>query len=352
MPIRRRGSSPLPPTVKRPGTARPRLRHVIWWGSCWLAAGTAAFSLACTTPIPAGTETRRVTSPTPVDLAATIAAQSTTIAELQRTPTPDPRIPGVAATVRAQSTRVATLSTQVAKPSPLAELVLLNRRAAEHGLRATALLEMRDEDGAPYALGSGVVVDPDGLILTNWHVVRRAPEILASLDGGPATVARVVQADSDLDLAILQCDYAGVPAAQLGSSKSLDPGDTVLAVGFGLGEEIGTEAPTVTTGVVSALRSFPIGANLREQRVIQTTAPVNEGNSGGPLLNLQGEVVGIITKGGNPAQVQSVNFAIPIEDAEPLIAKARAEFRLTKELSRTSATVVATPVPTVQPVNP
>lgn len=352
MPVRRSGSRLLPPTMKRRGTARPRLRHFIWWSCWWLAGAAAAFSLACTTPIPAGTETRRVATPTPVDLAATIAAQATSIAGLQYTPTPDPRLPGLAATVQAQSTRVAVLSTQVAKPSPLAELVLLNRRAAEQGLRATALLEMRDEAGSPYALGSGVVVDANGLILTNWHVVRRAPEILVSVDGGPAKAARVVQADSDLDLAVLHCGYSGVPAAQLGSSKSLDLGDTVLAVGFGLGEEIGTEAPTVTTGVVSAWRSFPIGANLREQRVIQTTAPVNEGNSGGPLLNLQGEVVGIITKGGNPAQVQSVNFAIPIDDAEPLIAKARAEYRLAKELSRSSATVVATPLPTVRPVDP
>ena len=271
----------------------------------------------------------QVAQPTPAApsndpaLVATIAAQATAIAELRQTPTPAPEMSHLVATVNAQATQIAGLAARSADPSLANDVVLLNRRVASRGKAATALIEIRDSGGIIYGFGSGIVLSADGLILTNWHVAREAPQISVTVPGQPRAPARLVTSDPNLDLAILKVDLDGLTPAQLGSSAELDPGDPVLAIGYGLGEEIGTDSPTVTVGVVSAFRSFPIGPDQMERRVIQMTAAVNEGNSGGPLLNYRGEIVGVVTKGGNPAKVQSVNFAVPVEDAEALIQAAR-----------------------------
>lgn len=262
-----------------------------------------------------------------VALVATIEAQATAIAELRQTPTPAPEIPALAATVAAQSTQIAALAARSAAPGLIGDVALINRQAAIRGQAATALIELRDSGGVAYGLGSGIVVGEDGLILTNWHVARQAPYLAVALPGQPRAPGRLINSNPDLDLAIVKVDRDGLTPAQLGSTADLNPGDPVVAIGYGLGEEVGTETPTVTAGVISAFRQFPIGANQLERRVIQTTAAVNEGNSGGPLLNAHGDVIGIITKGGNPAKVQSVNFAVAIEDALPLIQAARGSAR-------------------------
>ncbi|HEX2171683.1 MAG TPA: trypsin-like peptidase domain-containing protein [Dehalococcoidia bacterium] len=262
-------------------------------------------------------------SPPSASLVATIEAQSTAIADLRQTPTPAPQIPRLAATVNAQATQIAALAARSAGPSPVAEVVLINRQAASRGQVATALIELRDSGGVTYGLGSGIVLSEDGLILTNWHVARQAPHLAVSLPRQPRSPARIVNSNPDLDLAIIKVDLEGLTPAQLGSTADLNPGDPVVAIGYGLGEEVGTETSTVTAGVISAFRHFPIGVNRIERRVIQTTAAVNEGNSGGPLLDYRGDVIGIVTKGGDPAKVQSVNFAVTIEDALPLIQAAR-----------------------------
>jgi len=160
------------------------------------------------------------------------------------------------------------------------------------------------------SLGSGVIVDPKGYIITNNHVVEKADKIRVNLMGDPETVtytATVVGTDPETDLAVIKIDAKKpLPAARLGNSESMNVGDWVLAIGspFGLNE-------TVTAGIVSAI-GRNIVPNRQFESFIQTDAAINPGNSGGPLVNMNGEVIGIntaiYTSGGG---YQGVGFAMP-----------------------------------------
>ncbi len=159
--------------------------------------------------------------------------------------------------------------------------------------------------------GSGVIVDPAGVILTNNHVVRGGGQIMVRLSDGREFKAFDIKTDPTTDLALIHIkSKEPLPAAKLGDSKEVEVGDWVLA----LGEPFGLEG-TVTAGIVSA-KGRGIGINERED-YLQTDAAINPGNSGGPLVNLDGEVIGINTaisssSGGN----QGVGFAIPINLAK------------------------------------
>ncbi len=166
------------------------------------------------------------------------------------------------------------------------------------------------EDLRERSLGSGVIVDSKGYIITNAHVVEKADRIRVKLMNDPATVtydATVVGTDKETDLAVIKIDAKKpLPAAKLGNSDSMAVGDWVLAIGspFGLEE-------TVTAGIVSA-RGRNIVPQRQFQSFIQTDAAINPGNSGGPLVNMLGEVIGIntaiYTSGGG---YQGVGFAMP-----------------------------------------
>jgi serine protease DegQ len=172
----------------------------------------------------------------------------------------------------------------------------------------------RDDASPQQGLGSGVIVSPEGYILTNNHVIDGAQEIEVTLSDGRHAVARVIGADPDTDLALLRIELAHVPVITLGNSDTAQVGDRVLAIGnpFGVGQ-------TVTSGIVSALGRNQLGINTFEN-FIQTDAAINPGNSGGALVDVNGHLLGINTaiysrSGGN----MGIGFAIPVSTARQVL---------------------------------
>ncbi|MEJ5241883.1 MAG: trypsin-like peptidase domain-containing protein [Anaerolineales bacterium] len=161
--------------------------------------------------------------------------------------------------------------------------------------------------------GSGVIVSADGYIVTNNHVVEGAKDLSVILADGTPLAARLVNTDVFSDLAVLKVDGNMPAVAVFGDSDALKPGETVIAIGSPLGEF----RNTVTVGVVSALgRSLDSGQGYFIEDLIQTDAAINQGNSGGPLVNLNGEVIGIntmIVRGsyGSSTVAEGLGFAIP-----------------------------------------
>jgi S1-C subfamily serine protease len=175
------------------------------------------------------------------------------------------------------------------------------------------------------ATGSGFVVDEDGTIVTNAHVVDGASKVTVSLEeGGDAIDAKVLGVDNDSDVAVLRIDPDGkdLTVLPLGNSSKLVVGDPVVAIGnpFGLQR-------TVTTGIVSALqRQVDAPSGFPISNVIQTDAAINPGNSGGPLLDANGKVIGInsqIQTGGGQGSV-GIGFAVPINTVKGLLPKLEA----------------------------
>jgi len=156
------------------------------------------------------------------------------------------------------------------------------------------------------SLGSGVIVNSDGYILTNHHVVAAADEIEVALADGRTAPAKIVGSDPETDLAVIRIEIKNVPSITFGNVDKVEVGDVVLAIGnpFGVGQ-------TVTMGIVSALGRSHLGINTFEN-FIQTDAPINPGNSGGALVDTQGNLVGInsaiFSKSGGS---QGIGFAIP-----------------------------------------
>ncbi len=166
------------------------------------------------------------------------------------------------------------------------------------------------EEGA----GSGIIIDPNGYVLTNNHVVQDATRVTVTLGDGRTFEAAEVRRDPLTDIAVVKINAQGLPAAKLGDSRKLRVGDWVIAVGNALALEGG---PTVTKGIVSYL-----GRSIQENStvlydLIQTDAPINPGNSGGPLVNMAGEVVGINT--AIAGEAQNIGFALAITPAMPIV---------------------------------
>ncbi|NIS79060.1 MAG: trypsin-like serine protease [Anaerolineales bacterium] len=162
---------------------------------------------------------------------------------------------------------------------------------------------------------SGVTIAPDGFILTNHHVVEGRKKIEVGLTDGRTFQARVVGSDPHTDLAVVRVGEADLPTADLGDSESLRVGQLVIAIGNPLGFQ-----STIATGVVSALgRSLRSQSGRLIENVIQTDVPLNPGNSGGPLVDSRGRVVGI-----NTAMIfmaQGISFAVPVNTARWVVGE-------------------------------
>lgn len=170
------------------------------------------------------------------------------------------------------------------------------------------------------ALGSGVIVGADGLVVSNYHVVGQATEIRVVLNDRREFAADVVLTDEESDLAVLQIQGAsGLPALSLANSDEAEVGDLVLAIGnpFGVGQ-------TVSSGIISGLARSGIAVGSGRGYFLQTDAPINPGNSGGALVNMAGELVGvntaIITRSGGS---NGIGFAIPANLVAQVVAQAR-----------------------------
>jgi len=243
----------------------------------------------------------------------------------QATPQPAPRRPEIVAPPKVESqiiTRIETtssFSTAVEIAAPAVVNIFTSR------------VVTRDETFSPFfnnpffedffnripqipqervqrSLGSGVIIESDGLIITNNHVIANADDILVALRDGREEKAEVVGRDPETDLAVLRIPLNNLPTIDIGYVEDIDVGDLVLAIGnpYGVGQ-------TVTQGIISALGRSGVGITTFEN-FIQTDAAINPGNSGGALINIEGKLWGINTaifsrSGGS----QGIGFAIPVD---------------------------------------
>ena len=258
-----------------------------------------AVSLACSS------EPDQVLVPAPSDAAP---PQSGDVAQAVAPlpPPPSPQIASAASTSLPPKAALGSLLSlpeliERAKPS----IASIDVESVSRGL----FFDFTDE-GA----GSGIVVSSDGYIVTNFHVIQNADAVKVNLPNGETYDARIVGRDRITDLAMLKIDAEGLQTASFGDSDALEVGDWVVAMGNALALKGG---PTVTLGIVSAR-----GRTITTERgplydMIQTDAAINDGNSGGPLLNLDGEIVGISTAILRDAQ--GIGFAVSSAIAQPII---------------------------------
>ena len=196
-------------------------------------------------------------------------------------------------------------------------------------VRISTLAETRDDSGqvtVVRGVGSGVIVERRGYIVTNHHVIEGAGRITVSLTDGRAFPAVVVGTDTTEDLAVLRIEGRDFPVAPLGNSSRLALGETVIAIGTPAGVDGG---PAVTVGVVSGLgRSMEEPGLPMLHDLIQTDAAINPGNSGGPLVDLTGRVVGINT--ALVPSAQGIGFALPVATLKPIVSQLIATGRMTR----------------------
>ncbi len=168
--------------------------------------------------------------------------------------------------------------------------------------------------------GTGIVMSEDGYIITNYHVIEGAEQMFVLLEDDSTYSASLVGGDETTDLAVLKIEATGLTPAEFGNSDALRVGDAVVAIGDPLGIELRS---TMTDGIVSAINR-DLNLSGRQMTLIQTNAALNSGNSGGPLINCYGQVIGINTMkmssySSTSATVEGLGFAIPITAAKPIL---------------------------------
>jgi S1-C subfamily serine protease len=209
-----------------------------------------------------------------------------------------------AAVVRIDTERTVT---RRSSPDPMLEDPFFRRFFGEEGFPQSPREEhLRGQ-------GSGFIIDRSGVILTNSHVVNGADKVTVTLKDGRTFEGKVRGADEVTDLAVVKIDGSNLPIAALGNSDDIQVGDWAIAVGNPLGLD-----NTVTLGIVSTLKRSSAQVGIPDKRLdfIQTDAAINPGNSGGPLVNAQGEVIGINT--AIRADAMGIGFAIPINKAKTI----------------------------------
>jgi Trypsin-like peptidase domain len=203
---------------------------------------------------------------------------------------------------------VVVLSSYLAAQQNVADVV---KRSSD----AVVLIVISNSAGEETALGSGFLVSSDGEIVTNYHVIKEAHSAIVKLSNGAFfPVDGVLASDPDKDLAIIKVKGKNLPFLSLADIEKLHVGDHVVAIGSPLGLE-----GTVSDGIVSALR------DVDNKKWIQTSAPVSHGNSGGPLLDMNNHVVGVITWGVNLELGQNLNFAAPSGEVTALLITAHTQ---------------------------
>lgn len=168
-------------------------------------------------------------------------------------------------------------------------------------------------------IGSGFIINEEGYILTNYHVIKGAKEVVVTLSDGRDVKAKVINYDENKDIAMLKIsdDSVKVPAVvELGDSDALKPGEQVLAIGTPLSKDFNQ---TVTSGIVSAVNRTVETNSAVKLNLIQTDAAINPGNSGGPLVNTRGEVVGVNNMKIASSEVEGIGFSIPINEIKDRI---------------------------------
>ena len=197
------------------------------------------------------------------------------------------------------------------------EVVKLLKPSVVHIVSGSVSTDMFNQPVPRTGVGSGLVLDLEGRILTNNHVISGAQSVTVTLGDGRSYSASLVGADPVTDLAVIQIDAAQLVPARLGSSSNIEVGEDVIAVGHALGLKGG---PTVSKGVISAVnRTIAVNAQSSMVDLIQTDASINPGNSGGPLVSKEGAVIGIntaIIDGSN-----GIGFAINIDDAKTIVGQ-------------------------------
>ena len=198
----------------------------------------------------------------------------------------------------------------------------------------------KEQEQRSQAQGTGFFLSEDGYLLTNYHIVENAVDIVVTALNGEEHKAKVIGTDPRTDLALLKVDAKGAPYAILGDSAQLKVGEWVLAIGNPYGLE-----HSVTSGIVSAKgRQLGLGGNVPEyQDFIQTDAAINRGNSGGPLVNMQGEVVGITSNIFSPSGGSiGLGFAIPSNMAKKVVTQLKEKGRVIR--GRIGVSIKATPL--------
>jgi len=254
--------------------------------------------------------TRNVIAPAPVS-----SAVQSSVAPVASEPAPAPEPIPPAVTAR-------SFATAVRRAAP-AVVNIYTARVVTEQVQPNTLEQLfgglgpRYEQHVQRALGSGVIIDDAGHIVTNNHVIANATVIKVRLADGRSADARVIGRDPDTDLAVLAIRMERLPVMTLGRSDRLQVGDEVLAIGNPLGLQ-----QSVTHGIVSATDRKQLGLATFEN-FIQTDAAINEGNSGGALIDAAGELVGIntavIAKNSDPTGVEGIGFAIPVNLARGVI---------------------------------